>query len=55
MTPVMAVLSHARDVLRRVESRLVDGGAVLELDQFQNLSADETDVLLRLEREDPRG
>lgn len=50
VTPVMLAALHARDVLRHVEARLVDGGGVVELGQFRGLSADEMDVLLRLER-----
>jgi hypothetical protein len=41
----------ARSILHRVERRLIEGGAVLELDQFHRLSADEVDELLRQERD----
>lgn len=40
---------NAGDVLARVEERLVNGGAVVELEQFRRLSAQEMGVLLRRE------
>lgn len=53
MSPVWLVMARAKEVLEAVEDRLVDGGAVTELRQFQGLSADEVDTLLWLERNDP--
>ena len=53
MTPVMFALLDARTVLARVERRIIDAGAVVEMHQFQGLSADEVDRLLWLERSDP--
>lgn len=52
MSPVFAVLTRAGDLLRDVEQRLTDGGAVIELHQFQHLSAQEVDVLLWFERDE---
>lgn len=46
-----AAATSADRVLEAVETRLIDGGAVIELRQFYGLSAQECDVLLRLERE----
>lgn len=42
----------ATDALRAIEARLVARGAITELRQFHGLSAQEQDVLLRLERDD---
>lgn len=53
MTPVMWAAANAGHVLAKVEARIVNAGAVIELHQFQNLSAAEVDVLLWLERNDP--
>lgn len=53
MTPVFWAAARAKEVLERVEERLVEGGAVTELRQFEGLSADEVDTLLWLERNDP--
>lgn len=39
----------AGTLLARVEERLVNGGAVVELEQFKRLSANEMAVLLRQE------
>lgn len=44
----------ATDALRAIEARLVRAGAIIELRQFHGLSAQEVDVLLRLERERSR-
>lgn len=50
MTPVMEAATRAKEVLARVRQRLEDGGGVVELGQLDEFSADEVDVLLRLER-----
>lgn len=50
MTPAMRQALHPRDTLRTIGDRLTAGGAVIEMGQLQRLSADEIDVLLRLER-----
>jgi hypothetical protein len=47
----MMSLSRAPVLLQRVQDRLEASGAVVELGQFLGLSAAETDVLIRLERE----
>lgn len=50
MTAVWDAATSAPAVYAQIERRLVDGGAVIELDQLHRLSADEVDLLLWLER-----
>ncbi len=50
MTPVLAYALGAKDAYRAVERRMVDAGCLLELDILHRLSADEVDLLVRLER-----
>lgn len=43
--------TRAERLLAAIEARLIAAGAVIELRQFYGLSAQEVDVMLRLERE----
>lgn len=49
--PIYQYSMSARTILERIENRLIEGAALIEIEQFRRLSADEVDVLLRLERE----
>ena len=51
MTPVMESLCGYVELVERVACRLEASGAVRELQQLAGLSAQEMDVLVRLERE----
>jgi len=50
MSPTFAVASSAAVMVERVHRRLEAAGAVIELDTLGRLSAQEMDVLARLER-----
>lgn len=49
MTPVMANLCHAVEVVQQVQARLEDAGAVVELDQLAGLSTSELALLVERE------
>jgi hypothetical protein len=49
MSPEMRVATDATRVLAKVRHRLIKRGAVVELRQFDGLSASEMDLLVRLE------
>lgn len=40
----------AKAAYRSVERRLIDAGAVVELEQLHGMSSDETDLLIKQER-----
>lgn len=50
MTPALAFAMGAKSAYLAVEARMVDAGAVIELDILHGLSADEVDLLVKLER-----
>lgn len=54
MSPALFSLIRGGDLLERISDRLAVAGGVRELQIIDGMSAQEVDVLLRLEREDPK-